>query len=192
MEAKVSSGREALKRIRYFLAELVLYICNHWVASIPILSFRDVFYRWVMGFKIHPTSCVHLGAFFYASRGFQMGRESVVNKRCLLDTRGGITIGDYVALAMDVKIITADHDVHTARLLGRQRPVTIEDYAFIGTGAMILPGVTVGRASCVAAGAVVTKNVGPFEIVAGIPAKVVGHRIEPSDDYTAEYRRLFH
>lgn len=178
--------------MRRILSELKLYLCNHVVASIPILWFRDWYYKRIMHFSIDPTSCVHLGAYFYASGGLSIDRESVVNKRCLLDTRGGIRIGKMVALAMDVKVITADHDVHTARLLGRQREVIIEDYAFIGTGAIILPGVRIGRAACVAAGAVVTKDVPSLDIVAGVPARSVGTRLEPSDDYTAEYRRLFH
>jgi acetyltransferase-like isoleucine patch superfamily enzyme len=56
--------------------------------------------------------------------------------------------------------------------------VLIEDYVFIGTRAMILPGVILGKGCAVAAGAIVTKSVVPFTIVAGVPAKPIGHRVE--------------
>lgn len=55
-------------------------------------------------------------------------------------------------------------------------PVTIEDYVFVGSRAMILPGVTIGRGAVVTAGAIVTKDVAPMSVVAGVPAKTVAQR----------------
>ncbi len=73
---------------------------------------------------------------------------------------------------------------------GRVRPVVIEDYVFIGTRAMILPGVTLGKGSAVGAGAVVTKSVPPFTVVAGVPAKPISDR-RTDLDYNCIYLRLF-
>jgi maltose O-acetyltransferase len=68
--------------------------------------------------------------------------------------------------------------------------VRIEDYVFVGTRALILPGVTIGRGAFVGAGTVVTKDVAPFAIVAGCPAKQIGSR--PANlQYEIRYDRLF-
>jgi acetyltransferase-like isoleucine patch superfamily enzyme len=60
------------------------------------------------------------------------------------------------------------------------KPVTVEPWADIGTGAVLLPGVTIGRGSLVGAGAVVTHDVPPFSIVAGVPARIIGDRRDPA------------
>jgi acetyltransferase-like isoleucine patch superfamily enzyme len=119
-----------------------------------------------------------------------MGKNSVINQKCRLDNRGFITIGDNVSISAEVCILTADHDPQSRDFSGTIRPVTIEDYVFIGTRAMILPGVTLAKGSFIAAGAVVTKNVEPFTIVAGVPAKPIGKR-RTDLDYSAHYERLF-
>lgn len=121
---------------------------------------------------------------------FKMGKNSVINYKCRLDNRSGITIGNSVSISSEVCILTADHDLQSFDFKGRNRPVIIEDYVFIGTRAIILPGVTLGKGSAVAAGAIVTKTVPPFTIVAGVPAKPIGSR--PTDlHYQIKYRRLF-
>ena len=127
---------------------------------------------------------------FDAKDGFTMGDNCVINCKCRLDTRGNITIGTHVSISQEVSILTADHHVESPRFEGSTRPVIIEDYVFIGTRAMILPGCTLGRGSIIAAGAVVTKNVAPFTVVAGVPAKVIKSRTTILD-YEVSYKRLF-
>jgi acetyltransferase-like isoleucine patch superfamily enzyme len=144
-----------------------------------------------MKFDIGENSCIFMGAWFDTWGGFKIGKNSVVNHNCRMDTRGGITIGDNVSISADVFILTADHDLLDLKFQGRVGSVTIEDYVFIGTRAMILRGVTLGKGSAVAAGSIVTKDVLPFTIVAGIPAKKIGSR--PKNlDYTCHYHKLFH
>lgn len=179
-------------RVRPFLSELRLYFANHVVSGIPFHFVRKWYYRKLMGFELREGACIHLGAFFYAAKGLTMGPGSVINGRCFIDTRGGVTIGQHVTLAMQTTVLTADHDVKTPRLDSRERPVIIEDFVFIGTGATIMPGVRIGRAAAVAARAVVTKDVPANAVVAGVPARVIGMRPDPSEDFTSEYVRLFH
>ena len=76
------------------------------------------------------------------------------------------------------------------KFTGRERQVSIGDYVFIGTRALIMPGVTVGKGAAIGAGSVVTKDVPEFAIVAGCPAKQVGERYGRFE-YTAAYCRLF-
>src|SRR5205085_1627321 len=99
--------------------------------------------------------------------GLKIGRNCVINQKCRLDPRGGITIGDNVSISAEVCVLTGDHDPSAPDFASRNSPVFIHDYVFVGTRAMILRGVTVGRGAVIAAGAVVTKDVGELSIVAG-------------------------
>ena len=119
-----------------------------------------------------------------------MGNHSVVNQKCRIDTRSGVEIGDNVGIAAEACILTADHDPQAPDCGGRVAPVRIEDYVVVGTRAMILRGVTIGRGAVVAAGAIVTRNVAPFSIVAGTPARQIGVRNE-NLNYEINYDRLF-
>jgi maltose O-acetyltransferase len=168
----------------------LLYLSNRVVAHIPFHFIRLSFYRYCLGLEIGSGSHILMEAWFDAKRNFKMGQNSVINQKCRLDNRGSITIGDSVSISAEVCILTADHDPQSHDFSARILPVSIEDYVFVGTRAMILPGVTLGKGAVVGAGAVVTKNVAPFTIVAGVPAKPIGSR--RSDlDYSASYPRLF-
>jgi acetyltransferase-like isoleucine patch superfamily enzyme len=104
-----------------------------------------------------------------------VGDDVFFNQGSYLDTKGGITIGHAVGIGEFVRIFTHSHGEadHTLRTYS---PVAIGDYAKIFTGAMILPGVTIGREAIVAGGSVVTRDVPPGTVVAGIPARVLRDR----------------
>jgi maltose O-acetyltransferase len=177
--------------IKRIYADGFLYLTNRVVARIPLHVIRLSFYRYCLCLEIGTDSYIFMDAWFDSNKNFKMGSNSVINQKCRLDNRGGIIIGENVSISAEVCILTADHDLQTCDLAGRHRPVHIEDYVFIGTRAMILPGVTLGKGCAVAAGAVVTKNVPPFTIVAGVPAKPIGTR--PTElQYRLNYCRLFH
>ena len=171
-------------------SELRLYLCNEWVASIPSHRLRKLFYRRVMGFDVGAHSNIFMHCEFDSTRGFRIGEQSVINSKCRLDTRGGITIGNKVSLSQEVIILTAYHKVGTDDFASSHKAVVIEDYVWVGTRAMILPGVTIGEGAIVAAGAVVTKDVAPYTMVAGVPARFVKTR--PTQlEYPTVYQRLF-
>lgn len=91
---------------------------------------------------------------------------------------GPVTIGNHVNLAQGITVTALNHNFSDLnKRIDEQgittQPVTIGDDVWIGTNAVILPGVTIGQHAVVAAGAVVTKDVPPYSIVAGIPAKVI-------------------
>ena len=144
-----------------------------------------------MDFQLEDGASIHLGVHFDCTRGLKIGTNSVINRNCRLDPRGGIIIGKNVAIAPETIILTADHDLNTPDFLGRVRPVLIQDYVFIGTRAMILPGVTLHRGSVVAAGAVVSRDVPALEMVGGVPARPIGKR-NPELSYVTKYTRLLH
>jgi maltose O-acetyltransferase len=179
-----------INKIKQLLGEGLLYFANHVINHIPLHFVRLGFYRVFLNFDIDSGSTIFMGTWFDSKTYFKMGKNSIINQKCRLDNRGCITIGESVSISAEVCILTADHDRQRSDFATRLRSVTIEDYVFIGTRAIILPGVTLGKGSLVAAGAVVTKDVTPFTVVAGVPAKPIGSR--PSDlNYSVSYPRLF-
>jgi acetyltransferase-like isoleucine patch superfamily enzyme len=110
-----------------------------------------------------------------------IGSGTWIGQQCFFHSAGGLTIGRNVGIGPGVKIITSGHiieDTHTPILHSpiECSPVVICDDSDIGVGAIILPGVTIGRGVQVGAGAVVTHSVEDYMIVAGVPAKVLHQR----------------
>jgi acetyltransferase-like isoleucine patch superfamily enzyme len=87
-----------------------------------------------------------------------------------------VTIGDCVVINDGCRLLTGSHDIHSTKWELTVEPIVVEDYAWLATNAIVLPGVTIGRGAVVGAGAVVTKSVPPLEVVAGNPARPIGQR----------------
>ncbi|MEN8549611.1 acyltransferase [Acinetobacter soli] len=159
-------------KLKVFLSELRLYVCNHIVNKIPSHVFRLMFYRKIMRFKIDKNVSIGLGCIFDATDNLSIGFNSVINARCRLDTRGGIRIAENVSISCDTIILTADHDPNEF-MAGRNQPVKIDSYVFVGTRSMILAGVDIGTHTVIAAGSVVSKNIPSRVIAGGVPAKII-------------------
>ncbi len=113
---------------------------------------------------------------FYTDFGenINIGKNVFVNHACTFMDRGGITIEDNVLIGPKVNLITTNHPINPAeRRATISYPILIKKGAWIGVGATILPGVTIGENSIVAAGAVVSKDVADNTIVGGVPAKFI-------------------
>lgn len=148
------------------------------VGAIPSHVARKSLYR-LSGMTIDPSAWIYARCEVRAPHGITVGANSVIGIDAILDGRGGIVIGRNVNLSSEVAIWTADHDPDHPLFQLRQKPVVIEDFAWLSFRTTVLPGVTIGRGSVVAAGSVVAKDVPPYAIVGGIPAKVI--RTRPSD-----------
>jgi acetyltransferase-like isoleucine patch superfamily enzyme len=138
----------------------------------------------------HPQN-VELGANVYVGhqtilKGYHAARMRIgdgtwIGQQCFFHSGGGLTIGANVGIGPGVRILTSAH-----REAGRQTPilhspidfapVVIEDDADIGIGAIVLPGVTIGRGAQIGAGAVVAESVPPYAVAAGVPARVLRQR----------------
>ncbi|WP_415930427.1 acyltransferase, partial [Zhenpiania hominis] len=103
-----------------------------------------------------------------------VGKNVFINTGCRFQDQGGIRIGDHVLIGHNVVLATLNHDFAPYnRATMHPAPIHIEDRVWIGANATVVPGVTIGENSIVAAGAVVTKDVPPNTIVGGVPAKVL-------------------
>jgi maltose O-acetyltransferase len=117
----------------------------------------------------------------HAQRKLRIGASCMINDGCRFDTGSPIRIGDRVFMGHDTTVLTTTHDIgsHEQRCYGvRSEPVSIGDGTWVGTGALILPGVDVGAGCVIAAGAVVTDSVPDDTVVGGVPAKVL-RRLDP-------------
>ena len=99
-----------------------------------------------------------------------IGNNVFINSNLLAMARGGITIEDDVQIAANVQLLSNNHDPYDRQIL-LCKPIVIRKGAWIGAGASIMPGVTIGRYAIVGAASVVTHDVGDYEVVVGSPAK---------------------
>ena len=105
-------------------------------------------------------------------KNVKIGKNVVIQTNSLFMSAGGITIEDDVLVAANAQLISNNHDPEEHQIL-TCKPVVLKRNCWIGAGATILPGVTVGENAIVGAGAVVTKDVEPNTVVGGIPAKLI-------------------
>ncbi|HEY8785682.1 MAG TPA: acyltransferase [Candidatus Limnocylindria bacterium] len=183
--------------MKQLVAQLALYLTNGLIAHLPSHNLRRAWYANVVGLSIGRRTSLLMGLHIEV-RGrprpgrpaITIGDHTVVNAGCHLDGRGGLSIGDNVSVSPGVWILTDEHDVNDPDFPEILSPVRIDDYVFIGSKAMILPGITIGRGAVIGAGAVVTKSVAPFEIVAGVPARTIGQR-DREPRYELDYRPAF-
>lgn len=166
---------KVINRIGNILLEFWLMILHYVVGYTPSHHIRRFFYR-LSGIKIGRGSTIHMEARFYDPRNIEIGEDSIIGEKVVLDGRAKLIIGDHVDIASEVMIYNSKHDIHSPDFQTTQESVIIEDYVFIGPRAIIQPGVKVGRGAVVAAGAVVTKDIPAMMIVGGIPAKPINER----------------
>lgn len=153
-----------------------LIIWNYFIKYLPGFALRKVLFRMILKNQISWSSSLHTGLDIFYTSGIRIGKNSVVSKYVALDGRGGLTIGDNVSISAYTKILTASHDPDSSDFKYITKPVVIEDYVWIGTGALIMPGVTLKKGCVVAAGSVVTKDVGAYHIVGGNPTRFIRER----------------
>lgn len=161
-----------------------------WAGHIPLHFVRRWIYK-LAGVKIGKGSTIHMWSNFFNPSGVEIGEDTVVGDHCFLDGRANLKIGSHTAIASQVLIYNSEHDVNSSDFQPIEQPVEIADYVFIGPRSIILPGVKISRGAVIAAGAVVAKDVLPYKIVAGIPAKEIGERKIKNLNYRLGRSRLF-
>lgn len=106
----------------------------------------------------------------------KIGEQSSIGNSSWVYALAPITIGRKCCIGDEVKLLTGTHDVSSSRFALVTRPIVIGDNVWIATGAMVMPGVTIGEGAVIAAGSVVTKDVAPWTIVGGNPARHIKDR----------------
>ena len=167
-------------RFRRWLAVAFISWRRVWRA-LKLCVLRPAFKRYGHNFRFDPDG-------IYTYRTIEVGDDvHILHGACLMASESAITIGNKVMLAPHVTIVGGDHNTS---VVGRfmfdvkvkrpedDRAVTIEDDVWVGTGVIVLKGVRIGRGAIVAAGSVVTREVPPYTVVAGVPARVISVRFD--------------
>ena len=176
-------------RFYNYLADFFLFWL-HLLCLIPSHHVRRFLLR-LAGAKIGKGTSVHMGCRYFSLKKIRIGEDSIIGEGIFMDGRASLKIGNHVDIASDVMILNSEHDINSEDFHAETSPVEIGDFCFIGPRAIILPGVKIGRGAVVAAGAVVTKDVSDFAIVAGVPAQVIGERKLKDLKYRLGRARLF-
>jgi len=145
------------------------------VSHIPSQCARKSILR-ILGARIDSSAMLYGGFEVRSPQRLVIGYGSCVGHRATLDARGGLTIGSYVNISTEVMIWTAEHAWNEPDFPGVFQSVKIGDNVWLGPRCIILPGVTLGDGVVVAAGAVVTKDVLPYTLVGGVPARRIADR----------------
>ena len=153
----------------------MIFLLLRWLAEFPSQTIRHFVLRRA-GLRLGTQSVIFMGAEIRSPWKIEIGNSTSIGHNCVLDGRGRLKIGNNVNFSSEVMIWTVQHDPQSSTFDVRYGQVVIEDDAWVSCRAVVLPGVTIGQGAVVAAGAVVTKSVEPYTIVAGIPAKVIGTR----------------
>jgi maltose O-acetyltransferase len=178
--------------MKHLVWATIRYCTNHIISRVPIYWVRHGWYRHALGWTIGPGAAImmHQAVLMGGRRSAKMvvGAGSVINPECFLYTMGGIYIGANVSISRGVWLVTGSHDVADPNFRTVYAPISIRDHVWIGVRATIQAGVTIGEGAVVMAGAVVTRDVEPYAMVGGVPARVIQMRpLRP-----AEYSLHFH
>ena len=162
--------------LRVLAGAFYSWIYNEIIAILPSRRVRRA-YLMFSAVSLPASTSIQLHCRFLHVHGVSIGERSVINFGSLLDGRRyPIVIGTDVSIGPEAAILTLGHDPRSPEFADRGGPVTIADRVWIGYRVLVLPGVCIGEGAVVGAGSVVTRDVPPYAIVAGNPARVIGER----------------
>lgn len=151
------------------------FIAGEAVGNLPSGALRTLGAK-LMGMKVAPTAKLYRWREVRDAQNISIGDGSIIGMWATMDGREGITIGRNVNFSSEVALWTLQHDYNSPTFATSGGPIVIGDRAWISFRATILPGVTIGEGAVVAANSVVTKDVAPYTVVGGIPAKFLKER----------------
>lgn len=148
---------------------------DNFIAYIPSHDFRNFCLK-INGAKIGNSVRIQIGCRVRRYKNLSVGNDCLVLRGAFIDALGGVKIGNDVSISYGAMLISGGHDVQHPYFEADHRPIIICDHVWIGAGAILLKGVTIGEGAVVSAGAVVSHDVKPYTIVGGVPAREIGQR----------------
>ncbi len=163
---------------------------NMAVSGFPFHAVRQGYLR-ACGMKIGKKVALMRGATIVRPERISIGDHCIIGFHCFLGGEAGIQIGNNVNIASYSILLGGHHDINDPTFASILNPVVIEDYAWLATRVTVAGGVRIGRGAVVAAGAVVTRDVPPYHVVGGVPAKKIKERDPEACVYEFNYQPWF-
>ncbi len=172
---------------KVFAGSILSFTYNRLLSPLPSHGLRKSYLKAYLA-QLGQKTSVQMRCSFLNGRKIFLGDRNVINFGCLLDGRNyQIKTGSDVSIGPEATILTLGHDPQSLDFADKGGDVIIGDRVWIAYRAIILPGVHIGEGAVIGAGSVVTKNVDPFTIVAGNPAKFIKNR-NPNLSYQLNYQ----
>lgn len=156
-----------IKGLSFFWLRMIGFVLSH---------FLRIFFCRISGLTSGRRSWIYSGAEILSPKNMSIGNDVVIGHGAILDGRNAIKIADNVSISTGVWIWTMQHDHQSETFEATGGEVKVEQDAWLSARTTVLPGVTIGAGSVVAAGAVVTKSLPARGVYAGIPAKRIADR----------------
>lgn len=169
----LTMDEEAAETCNYYAREAQKITCELNCKYHDFDEIRELFSKLIgkdvsEDFRVFPPFTTDFG------KNIHLGKNVFINSGCRFQDQGGIYIGNNVLIGHNVVLATLNHEENPKKRGNLiPSPIKIEDDVWIGSNATVLPGVTIGKNAIIAAGAVVTKDVGKNTVVAGVPAKYI-------------------
>jgi acetyltransferase-like isoleucine patch superfamily enzyme len=176
--------------IKLVAGSILSYSYNHLLSNLPSRKLRGAYLGAYLA-QMGKGTAIQMGCRFLNGRKVHLGDRNIINFGCLLDGRKfEIHTGSDVSIGPEATILTLGHDPQSATFADKGGDVVIGDRVWIGYRALILPGITIGEGAVVGAGSVVTKDIEPYTIVGGNPARVIKQRTQALQ-YELDYQPMF-
>lgn len=175
------------KKLRSHLGAALYNMC---VTGIPFHFVRRTFLR-ACGMRIGKGVCLMRGTMVIRPDQITIGDRCIIGFNCFLGGEGTIQIGHDVNIASFSVLLGGYHDIDDPTFRSILNPIIIEDHAWLATRVTVTGGVKIGRGAVVAAAAVVTREVPPYHVVGGIPAKKIRERNPDACVYEFNYEPWF-
>lgn len=178
-EVKKHSLIKRIKNQIFFILTGYERLLMYKIGYFPSHRVRNFVYKYIFLVQKDDTSIIYYGAYIRGGHNLKIGKGCIIGDKCMLDARQGIYIGNNVNIGTCVSLWTDSHDMNDPyfrSMPNKRGPINIGNRAWLGSHCVILDNVNIGEGAVVAAGAVVTKDVEPYTIVGGIPAKKIGER----------------
>jgi acetyltransferase-like isoleucine patch superfamily enzyme len=164
---KRRTTRRFARRLIDFYLRVASWVPGHWLR---ISTLR------IVGARIGRNVALGRGVIALDPWRLSIGSNTIIGTHVRLDARAGLAIGDNCNISDDVAIWTAEHDIQSPDFVMALGSVSIGDRVWLCFRSIVLPGITVGEGAVVASASVVSRDVPPFSLVGGVPAKGIGER----------------